>query len=84
MTGCSAFLLLKSETDLELDLEMANRTTFDMAPGFDNFEPLHISHGFTGLFDGSADRFLDRIRRTSDQFDGLVNVVRHCPFSIPL
>ena len=49
----------------------------DVAPRFQDLEPLHLAHRLCGLAYGILNRILDRIRRGAGEFKHLVDMLTH-------
>ena len=74
---CEKSVRVESETDLDRDLEVGKLAFHDVAARLDHFEPLDVLDRLGGGLDRIANGFIRTLRRRTDDFDELIDVIRH-------
>src|SRR5688572_5406255 len=70
-------LVLQSKAGFEHNLIMSDLAVLDVAAGLDDLEPVQISQRLTSPPDRGLDGILNAGFRGTNQFDHLVDMIRH-------
>src|SRR5215469_15991727 len=70
-------LFFQCKTDFQRHLPIIDFTLFDASARLGDFEPAHIAHSLFGACQRILYRLLKSVRRRPNDFNFLVNVIRH-------
>jgi len=70
-------LRIQRKADLYCHLPVIDFVVLDIASSFGHLEPPHVANRFLGAGNRISDRVVDALRRRTDQFNFLVNMVTH-------